>query len=429
MALKINRLSAKTVESNKLAPGLYADGGNLCLQVTPTGSRSWIFRFKHHGRARDMGLGSFPAVGLATARELASDAREQVAAGKDPIAERDAQRAQERVARANGKTFKVAAEEYVTAHAPGWRNETHRHQWRQTLDDYAHPIIGDMAVADIGVADVRKVLAAIWSAKPETASRLRGRIEAIINAARADDDSRWSNPARWERHKHTFAKRSKIAPTRHHPALPYKQLPALMRKLRASNRITAAALEFVVLTACRTIEARGATWDEFDLSGKLWTIPGERMKGGKPHVVPLSKRTLAILKAMAAIRMSDYVFPGERRGQPLHERTLRMFLSELHKGVTVHGMRSSFKTWATETTAFPDFLSEMALAHTSGDKVREAYARGDLLKKRFELMEAWAKHCGSGEKARTGSIRPWQYAEKVTKIRIRRHLPIRERIP
>jgi integrase len=376
-----------------------------------------------------MGLGSFPAVGLARARELASDAREQVAAGKDPIAERDAQRVQERIARANGKTFKQAADEYLAAHAPGWRNETHRHQWRQTLDDYAHPIIGDMAVADIGVADVRKMLAGIWTAKPETASRLRGRVEAIINAARADDDSRWSNPARWERHKHTFAKRSKIAPTRHHPALPYKQLPALMGTLRALDSITAAALEFVVLTASRTIEVRGATWDEVDLAGKLWSIPGERMKGGKPHVVPLSRRAVEILKAMAAIRMSAYVFPGERRDQPLHERTLRMFLSELHKGVTVHGMRSTFKTWATETTPFPDFLSEMALAHTSGDKVREAYARGDLLKKRFELMEAWAKHCGSGEKARTRSTRPRQGVEKQPKIRVRRVLPIREPIP
>jgi integrase len=430
MALKINRLSVKTVESTKLAPGLYADGGNLLLQVTPTGSRSWIFRFKRHGKVRDMGLGGFPAVSLATARNLAQDAREAVVAGKDPIGLRDAQRALERIAKANGKTFRGAAGEYLAAHAPSWRNEKHRHQWRQTLDDYAHPVIGDLAVADIGVADVRRVLDAIWTAKPETASRLRGRIEAIINAARADDDSRWSNPARWERHKHTFAKRSKIAPTQHHPALAWKELPALMGKLGASDSITAAALEFVVLTAARSGEVRGATWDEIDLDAKLWTIPGERMKGGKPHVVPLSKRAVAILEAMAAIRLNDYVFPGERRGQPLHDRTLRMFLSELQQGdCTVHGMRSTFKTWCTETTPFPDFLSEMALAHVSGNRVRDAYARGQLLKKRFELMEAWAKHCEGPGKAQPRRSRPRQHAEKLAKPRIRRILPIRAPIP
>jgi integrase len=429
MALKINRLSAKTVESTKLAAGLYADGGNLLLQVTPTGSRSWIFRFKRHGKVRDMGLGGFPAVGLATARNLAQDAREAVAAGKDPIGERDARRALERVARANGKTFRAAAEEYLAAHASSWRNEKHRHQWRQTLDDYAHPVIGDLAVADIGVADVRRVLDAIWSAKPETASRLRGRIEAIINAARADDDSRWSNPARWERHKHTLPKRSKIAPTQHHPALAWKELPALMAKLRGLTSITAAALEFVVLTAGRSGEIRGATWGEIDLAERLWTIPGERMKGNKPHVVPLSKRAVAILEAMAAIRLNDYVFPGERRGQPLHDRTLRMFLSELQGDCTPHGMRSTFKTWATEATSFPDFLSEMALAHVSGNKVRDAYARGELLLKRRELMEAWAKHCGDTSKARARRSRPRQHAEKVAKPRIRRILPIRAPIP
>ena len=427
MALKINRLTDKAVKAKK-AKGLYPDGHGLYLQVGAAGSQSWIFRYKRHGRARDMGLGSFPDVGLARARDLASGAREDLAAGKDPIAERDARRAQERLAKANGKTFRQAAEEYVVAHEAGWRNEKHRHQWRQTLTDYAHPVIGDMAVVDIGVADVRRVLEVIWTAKPETASRVRGRIEAIINAARADDDSRWANPARWERHKHKFPKRSKVAPTRHHPALPYKELPTFMAKLRAGNSITARALEFVILTACRSGEARGARWDEVNLANRLWKIPGERMKGGKEHAMPLSTRAVAILKELAAIRTGDLVFPGERRGQPLHERTLLMALGEFHKGVTVHGFRSSFKTWATETTAFPDFLSEMALAHTSGDKVRDAYAHGELLKKRRQLMEAWARHC-EPRQPRERSTPPRQAPGASRKIRVRRVLPIRQPMP
>ena len=289
-------------------------------------------------------------------------------------------------------------------------------------------MIGELPVADIGVADVRAVLEPIWMAKPETASRVRGRIESIINAARADDDSRWANPARWERHKHKFPKRSKLAPTRHHPALPYKQLPALMARLRAGNSITARALEFVILTACRSGEVRGARWDEIDFANRLWTIPGERMKSGKEHSVPLSTRAVAILKELAAVRTGDLVFPWERRGRPLHERTLLMALGEVHKGVTVHGFRSSFKTWATETTAFPDFLSEMALAHTSGDKVREAYARGELLKKRRQLMDAWARHC-EPRRPQERRTSPRQASVASRKIRIRRVLPIRQPIP
>jgi integrase len=288
MARKISRL--KAVHLDKKQPGMHCDGLGLYLQVTDSGSRSWVYRFKLKGRSRDMGLGSLVDVSLAEAREKATDARRLLRERKDPIENRKAQQAADRLAEAQSKTFRQAAEEYIAAHEASWRNKIHRLQWKRTLIAYAYPTIGDLPVNQISTQHVRAVLEPIWATKTTTASRVRGRIETIINAARADDDSRWSNPAQWERHKHKFPRPSKIAPTRHHASLPYTELPAFMAQLRAREGITARALEFAILTACRTKEVRGARWDEFNIAERLWVIPGARMKAGKEHSVVLSAR-------------------------------------------------------------------------------------------------------------------------------------------
>jgi integrase len=365
-----------------------------------------------------MGLGSLEEVGLAEAREKAAEARRLVRAGRDPIENRNSERAAKYLVAARGTTFRRAAEEYIATHQGGWRSETHRQQWKRTLEAYAFPVLGELQVADITTQHVHQVLEAIWFVKPQTGSRVRARIETVINAARADDDSKWSNPARWERHKHKFPKCSKVAPVRHHPYLPYKEIPGLIADLRGRDGVTMRALEFAVLTACRSGEVRGARWAEIDFDNRLWEIPGLRMKGGKPHTVVLSRRAVAILREMATIRMSELVFPGMQPSKQLHMRTLLLALSELRKGVTVHGLRASFKTWANEATRFPDYLSEMALAHSSADKVRSAYTRGRLIEMRRALMTAWEAHCMSGV-GNTSTIRASQQQRIVAAAKIR----------
>jgi integrase len=417
MARSINRLSDRAVRA-KNGKGLYPDGSGLYLQVSSSGSKSWVFRFRHQGKRRDMGLGSLRDVSLAEARKKAAQARRQHQAGTDPIQDRTAQAAQKQLATARAQTFRAAAEAYITAHARSWKSLQHREQWKRTLAAYVFPFIGDLPVAEIGTQHVRAVLEPIWATRPETASRVRGRIEAIINAARADDDSRWSNPALWDRHKHYFPKVAKVAPTRHHPSLPYKEIPTFMADLRARAGVTMRALEFLVLTACRSGEVRGARWDEVDLKKRLWQIPGHRMKAGKPHTVVLSHRAVAILREMAETRTSDLVFPGMRHGEPLHMRTLLMALSEMREGVTVHGFRGTFKTWAIETTNFPDHVSEAALAHTSADKVRAAYTHGELIAMRRRLMAAWERYCSkAGRRKRMESAQ--QQLVAAAKIRAR----------
>ena len=398
MATRIKRLTDRTVKAlkGKRLKGLHPDGNGLYLQIFASGAGSWIFRFKIDGRARDMGLGSLTDVSLARAREKAAQARQQRDEGKDPIVEREAQRAQERLAKARSITFQNCAEQLIASHEAGWRSPKHKTQWRNTLSTYAYPILGDIPVADVNTDLVMRVLQPIWRPKTATASRLRGRIEAVLSWAKARGLRLGENPAQWRGHlDHLLPARSKVQRVVHHAALPYRDLPVFMAKLRARERIAPRALEFVILTAARTGEVLGAKFNEFDFEQWLWTVPAERMKGGKEHRVPLSPRAIAIVEEMAAKRLSDLVFPGARRGRPMSAMTLLTLLRDLHPGVTTHGFRSTFKDWASETTSFPDHLSEMALAHISADKVRAAYARSDLFQKRRELMEIWARYCDS----------------------------------
>jgi integrase len=404
MGQRVNRLSAVKVAAAK-AKGLYADGAGLYLQVSGSGSKSWVFRFKLGGRTRDMGLGSLQDVTLAHAREKAAEARQQRQRGADPISARDSQRAQERLRKAQTTTFRDCAEQLIAAHEIGWRNAKHRAQWQSTLETYAYPILGDLPVAEIDTSIVHKVLqqpvrddtgkkAPLWNVRTETASRLRGRMEAVLSWAKAQGMRAGENPAQWRGHlDHLLPARSKVRRVEHHPALPYRELPAFMLKLRGRDSITARALEFTILCAARTSEVLSCCFDEIDLPHRIWTVPGIRMKGGLEHRVPLSDRACHILGDMAVVRTSDFVFPGGRRGRPFSNMALLMLLRELHPGITVHGFRSTFKDWCAEQTNYPNFVSEAALAHVVADKVEAAYRRGDLIERRRSLMEAWCKYC------------------------------------
>ena len=395
MARQIKRLSDRAVQAKKTR-GLYPDGNGLYLRVNATGAKSWIFRYKTNGKARDMGLGPLTNVSLARARVKAADARRQRDEGKDPIRERDDQRVQQRLADARSVTFWDCAEQLIASRERGWRNEKHRAQWRSTLATYAYPVLGDVSVADVTTELVLRVLEPIWLTKTETASRLRGRIEAVLSTAKARGLRVGENPAAWRGHlDQILAKRFKVAPTVHHPALAFKYVPTFMGELRALEGIAPRALEFCILTASRSGEAAGARFDEMDLEAGIWTVPAGRMKGHKEHRVPLSPRATAILKEMFAVATNAFVFPGAKRNSPLANLSMLLLLRKIRPGVTVHGFRSAFKTWAIEATDHADHVSEAALAHISADKVRAAYARGTLFEKRRELMAAWAGFCES----------------------------------
>lgn len=389
MAARINRLSARAV-AGTLKPGRHADGGNLYLNVTATGAKSWVFFYKIDGRQREMGLGSLISVPLARARELAARHRQTLAAGDDPMSVRDVPKA---------PTFGSAADAYIEAHKAGWSNEKHIAQWGMTLTEYAASL-RPMRVDRITTEDVLRVLKPIWNEKPETASRVRGRIESVLNAAAAKGQRSGENPARWVGNlKDLLPARQKLS-RGHHAALPLKQLPGFMKSLRELDGISARALEFSILTATRSGEVRGARWEEFDMDEGLWTIPAERMKARVLHRVPLTAPPLAIIKQMAAVRQSDFVFPGTKPDAPLSVMALDMVMRRMQVAATVHGFRSTFRDWAAEETGFPHEVAEMALAHTVSDKVEAAYRRGDLFDKRRKLMEAWAGAC----EARTAKV-------------------------
>ncbi len=394
MAKTTHRLTAVKV-TNLNAKGLYPDGDGLYLRITATGTKGWIFRYTRDGKLRDMGLGPLSSVGLAGARDLAAECRRQRREGIDPIEARRARQAAERAAALGSITFKECAQQLIASHEVGWRNEKHRAQWRSTMRRYAYPFIGDVAVAAVDTAMVLKILNPLWQKVPETGSRVRGRIERVLDAAKARGLRTGENPCRWRGHLDALLPpRSKVRRVRHHPSLPYADLPGFMIKLRALEGITPRALEFVILTASRTSEVLRAEWPEFELPAKLWTVPAMRMKGAREHRVPLVPRAIAILKEMAAVRQSLFVFPGMREGQPLSNMALLMLLRELRPGVVTHGFRATFKNWCAECTHTPNFVSEAALAHVVADKVESAYRRTDLLEKRRKLMEAWAAFCG-----------------------------------
>jgi integrase len=414
--MPIGKLKALNVAREK-RPGMYGDGGGLYLQVNGVGSKSWIFRFwvperapstgeplrdlvtkKPRGTSREMGLGSFNVVSLEEARALAADARRLRQKNLDPIDVRRETKLAAALEKAKALKFKDAAEAYITAHRTGWRNEKHAGQWTATLDTYAYPVIGDLSVQAIDTALVMKVIEPIWSTKPETAARLRGRIESVLDWATVRQYRKGDNPARWRGHlDKLLPKRSKVRKVKHHAALPYAELPAFLATLRAQESIAARALEITILTAARTGETIGATWDEISEREKLWTIPATRMKASKEHRVPLARRTLAILDEMKPARsVSQFVFPGGKPGKALSNMAMAELLKRMGRGeITVHGFRSTFRDWAAERTSFPSEVVEMALAHVVGDKVEAAYRRGDLFDKRRRLMDAWAEFCST----------------------------------
>lgn len=400
----MQRLSPAEV-AKKRDPGYYPDGGGLYLQVSPARTRSWIYRFTLRGRSREMGLGSLNAVGLADARRKASECRGLLAEGTDPIEARDAQRAQDALTDARSITFAKAAERYVAAHKPGWRNAKHADQWENTLETYAEAVIGRLPVADVDTSLVLRVLEPIWTEKPETASRLRGRIEAVLDWATVRGHRTGDNPARWRGHLAALLPaRSSVAAVKHHAALPYASIGDFVAEVRKLEGVAARALEFTILTAARTGEVIGATPGEFDLQKALWTIPAERMKARREHRTPLSPRALEIVREQIKGRTA-FVFSGQREGRALSNMAMLELLKRTgHGDLTVHGFRSTFRDWAAEQTAFPHELAEMALAHAVGDKVEAAYRRGDMFAKRARLMAEWAKWCERTGKA--GKVTP-----------------------
>jgi integrase len=398
MARAIERLTALKIEKTT-KPGMYADGGGLYLRVTPKGARNWVLRYMLDRRSRWMGLGSLALYGLADARARALDARRKRHDGIDPIEARRAERARKRLEAAKAVTFKQCAESYIASHKAGWRNEKHKYQWTATLTAFAYPIIGALPVQEVDTSLVLKVLESIWTTKAETASRVRQRIESILDYAKVRGYRDGENPARWRGHlDKLLPARSKVRDVEHLAALPYAALPSFLANLRTREAVAARALEFLILTAGRTGEVIGARWNEIDLPDKIWTVPAARMKAHREHRVPLSPRALAILGEMQKLRNGDvddaYVFPGPKASRPLSNMAFLMLLRRMEVDyMTVHGFRATFKTWASERTSSQNEIAEAALAHIIGDKVEQAYRRGDLFDKRRKLMDAWATFC------------------------------------
>lgn len=413
MKRQLHRLSAKAVENQKRA-GYFADGGGLYLQVTASRSKSWIFRYTIGGKSREMGLGSINAIGLSEARKRAADNRLLLQDGIDPIAARNAQSAQEALKRAKSVSFQTCADSYIAAHRAAWKNSKHAAQWKSTIKTYCAPLIGALPVQDVDTAMVFKVLEPIWTAKPETANRVRGRVESILDWASARGYRSGENPARWRGHLKTLLPAiKKDGRVRHHPALPYEQIGAFVTDLKSEEGTAARALEFAILCAARAGEVIDCQSAEFDLDKALWTIPGKRMKAGKEHRVPLAPRAVEIIRAQIKLN-NAYIFPGQKSGKPLSNAAMKATIERMHarniandgKGwfdpkqnrmVVPHGFRSTFHDWAAEQTAFPSEVRDMALAHTVGDKVEAAYRRGDMFEKRRRLALEWAKYCHQGK--------------------------------
>jgi integrase len=388
MARMMNKLSARAAATLKKR-GRHADGGGLYLSISADGSRRrWVFLFRRKtpggsgpGKLREMGLGSASTVTLAQARELATRARAVQASGRNPLEERSGER--------KIPTFGEMADEVVASLEADWRNPKHRDQWRMTLSTYCMPIRG-LPVNVVSTEDVLGILRPLWSKAPETASRLRGRMEKVLDAAKAKGHRTGENPACWRGHlDHLLPARRKL--TRgHHKALPYEEVPNLVQRLQGLGSISALCLEFTILTAARSGEAMGARWEEFDLEKGIWVVPAPRMKAGREHRVPLSERSQEILETMAKLRSGDFVFPGQKRNRPLSTMALEMLLRRLKVDATVHGFRSAFRDWAAEQSSAPREVAEAALAHVLENKVEAAYRRSDLFEKRRRLMQHWA---------------------------------------
>jgi integrase len=378
-----SRLTSRKVETAK--PGKYSDGGNLYLIVSPTGSRKWVLRFTWRGQAKEMGLGSATGVPLADAREKADSARRKIAQGLNPIDERK---------RDGGMpTFGEMADDVREALSVGFRNDKHKAQWKSTLETYAKPLRGK-PVDTIATDDVLAVLKPIWASKAETASRVRGRIEKVLDAAKAKGFRNGENPARWRGHlDHLLPRPLKLA-RGHHAAMPYEDVAGFIVKLREREASAALALELCILTAARSGEILGMRWTEIDFERNIWTLPASRMKAGREHRVPLSSRVIAILRKLEKTKIAEFVFPGRPHNKPLSNMAMEMMLRRMKvDDATVHGFRSSFRDWAGNVSTFPREIVETALAHVIGDKAEQAYRRSDALEKRRKLMEAWTAYC------------------------------------
>jgi len=401
MAHQVNRLTARTVET-ATEPGLYPDGAGLYLRVGRGGAKSWCLRYMLAGKAREMGLGGASKIGLADARKRASAQRLLLVDKVDPLARREAETRTRKIEAAQAMTFEEAARAYVKAHEPSWRNAKHRQQWTNTLGTYVFPIFGALAVGAVDVAMVMKVIEPLWATKPETAGRVRGRIESVLDWAKARGFREGENPARWRGHlSNLLPARSKVRSVKHHAALPYAEIGPFMVYLRSRGGAAANALEFLILTAARTNEVLGARWPEIDLGARMWTVPASRMKGQREHRVPLTSAAIAVLDRTLR-QGGDFLFPGAKAGRGLSNMAMLKVLERMDSGnLTAHGFRATFKTWATERTNFPSEDVETALAHVIGDKVEAAYQRGDLLDKRRRLMDAWGEFCAKPAPAGT----------------------------
>ena len=391
---RVGILTARQVMTAK-KPGLHGDGGNLFLKVDDGGSKSWLFRHQVAGKVKKYGLGPTHTVSLIDARQRAEAIRRQLLDGIDPREARRAEQEAAAVAQAKSVSFDAATQAYIDSHRAGWKSDKHAAQWQATLAAYASPVFGKLPVSAIDTGLLMRVLQPIWTTKNETAHRVRGRVEAVLSWSKVHGYRSGENPAVWRGHlDHLLPARGKVHKVEHHAALPYAKLPAFMRDLRSRYGIAALALEFAILTATRTSETLNAAWPEFSVAHRLWTIPAERMKGGREHRVPLCDRAVAIIEDMRTVRRSDWLFPGAKRGKPLSNMAMLLALRRMGRGdLTTHGFRATFKTWATERTNYQREVIEAALAHVIGDKTEAAYQRGDLLDKRRRLMDAWAAYC------------------------------------
>lgn len=413
MPRQAKELSALEVGRIKQA-GMHAVGGvpGLHLQVLPSGGRSWILRAVMGGKRSEIGLGGYPAVTLAQAREKARETREAIELGRNPIAERAAARCALAAEHGSLITFAEAAAKFIEAKSHEWSNAKHAAQWTATLETYAYPTLGKVHVRDVALSHVVKILEPIWTTKTETASRLRGRIESVLDWATVRGFREGDNPARWRGHlDKVLAKPGKVAKVEHHDALPIDEMGAFIVELRKQAGIAARALEFLVLTAARSGEIRGATWSEIDLDNAVWTIPAERMKAKREHRVPLSDRAITLLRALPRFEGNDVVFVAPRGGV-LSDMTLTAVMRRMKVDAVPHGFRSTFRDWAAERTNYPREVAEMALAHAIGDKVEAAYRRGDLFEKRRRMMVDWAKHCETVQAA--GEVVSINRTKKIT---------------
>jgi integrase len=400
LAKKAPELTPLQVRRLARAEGFYAVGGvaGLHLKVKESLAASWILRAQVGDRRPDFGLGPFPDVDLATARERARQIKADIAKGLDPLKEKRARRDALRVADAKRITFDEAATAFLKSKTKEFRNAKHAAQWKATLEQYASPVIGHLPVADVSLPHLVKVLEPIWTTKTETASRLRGRMESVLAWATVSGYRTGDNPARWKHNlDHVLPKPSKIKTVKHHAAVPWQEIGAFMAELRKREGIAARALELAILTAARSGEVRLAKWHEIDLKAKLWTVPPERMKAGKTHRVPLSDPAIKLLEALPQMTDSEYVFPAPNGG-PFSDMALAEVVRRMKVDAVPHGFRSSFKDWARSSTAYPDEVSELALAHVATDATRAAYARDELLPQRTKLMREWAKFCGTAPK-------------------------------